>query len=73
VVAQVLTDPLLLPPSFAIVVMALKLAVALLCDGLRGGELQLLHFSGAHPRRLLVGIKAANRRILWPKGGRSEL
>jgi hypothetical protein len=73
VVAQVLADSLLRPPSFAIVVMALKLAVALLCDGLRGGDLQLLQFSGAHPRRLLASIKPANRRLLWPKGGRSEL
>jgi hypothetical protein len=49
VVTQVLADPLLLPSSFAIVVMALKLAVALLCDGLRGGEVHLLHLSRAHP------------------------
>jgi hypothetical protein len=70
---QVLANPLLLPSSFAIVVMALKLAMALLCDGLRGGEVHLLHLSRAHPQWILVGIKSANRRILCPKGGRSEL
>jgi hypothetical protein len=68
-----LADPLLLPSSLAIAVMALKFAAALLCDVQHDGEVRLLQPYGAHPRRPFIGIKPTNRRPLWPKGGRSEL
>jgi hypothetical protein len=56
--------PLLLLSSLAIEVMVRELAVALL---------QPSASSGAHPRRIFIGIRSSNHRLLWPKGGCSKL
>jgi hypothetical protein len=40
---------------------------------LQGGEAQLLHTVGAHPRRLFDGRLSSCRRLIWPIGGCSKL
>jgi hypothetical protein len=65
---------LLIPPSLLLIdVRVEEIGEVKLCGHLQGGEVQVLHTSGAHPRRPLDGLLSSCHRLIWPNGGRSKL